>query len=149
MVQIRRDMNDIVIPDTDFDTKNGEMSIDWKALYTSYFTEERLYARLYSKVYGGTDDPWNAEKDALVAYAEAEAYLSQEESMDGGLSRFWHACHTSRNEARRMRLDYRCATITGQKVPFDHKYLQDERMALNVLYSARSAALKEKLQVEP
>lgn len=139
-------MNDILIPDVGFDAKNGEMIVDWKALYTSYFTEERLFARLYSEVYGGTDDPWDAEKDALVAYAEAE---SEEESMDGGLSRFWHACHTSRNEARRMRLACRCATLAGQKVPFDHKYLQDERMALNVLYNARSAASKEKLYVEP
>ena len=139
-------MNDILIPDVGFDTKNGEMTVDWKALYTSYFTEERLFARLYSKVYGGTDNPWDAEKNALVAYAKVE---SEEESMDGGLSRFWHACHTSRNEARRMRLAFRCVTITGQKVPFDHKYLQDERMALNVLYNARSAAAKEKLHVGP
>ena len=139
-------MNDILIPDVGFDTKKGEMIVDWKALYTSYFTEERLFARLYSKVYGGTDDPWDAEKDALVAYAKAE---SEEESMDGGLSRFGHSCQTSRNEARRTRLAFRCATITVQKVPFDHKYLQDERMALNVLYNARSAALEEKLHIGP
>ena len=46
-VQIRQNMNDIVVPYVEFDLENGEISVDWRALYTSYLTEERLYARAY------------------------------------------------------------------------------------------------------
>ena len=48
-VQFRRGMNDIAIPFLDLDHKNGELSIDWRELYTLYFTEERLFHRLCMK----------------------------------------------------------------------------------------------------
>ena len=46
-MQIRQNMNDIVVPYVEFSLENGEISVDWRALYTSYLTEERLYARAY------------------------------------------------------------------------------------------------------
>ena len=46
-VQIRQNMNDIAVPYVEFTLENSEISVDWRALYTSYLTEERLYARAY------------------------------------------------------------------------------------------------------
>ena len=73
----------------------------------------------------------------------------EENEMRGGLRHFWHACHRSRDEVRRLRLAHRYQTLTGAKICFDDQFCRDERVALSVLYEARAAASTEMFNDEP